>query len=302
MKFYRANIILTHRCNLNCKHCYMNASFAYKEEFEKIFIRAKDVLKTLKDNGAREILLTGGECTTFPYITELVKYAKEIGINKVDIFTNGMILNKELFDIVDACHLSLDGLEESHNHIRGDNKSYKNLFSTLDYLRAIDKMTYLQYTVNNKNIDDLCEVSKILKDYLNVRKVKIVNQSNDGRALYSELKPVDLLDVHKIIPKLYENTNYHIQFLTDLWPMYDIKNYYLNSSVALPVWFDLIDDIYYIYDKDYYKNKIDNFDLTILGKQLDMANTKICDYFSKNTNNTYLDVESSLSKLLKKED
>ena len=147
MKCNRVNIILTHRCNLNCKHCYMNASYNVDEDFDKIFLSAKQLLSMLMNNGVTEVMFTGGECTTFPHIVELVKYAKDIGFGKVDIFTNGMILNKELFDLVDACYLSIDGLEHNHNFVRGNNYSFKNLLKTLDYLKEIDKITYLQFTI-----------------------------------------------------------------------------------------------------------------------------------------------------------
>lgn len=301
MKCNRVNIILTHRCNLNCKHCYMNASYNVDEDFDKVFLNTKQLLPTLLNNGINEIMFTGGECTTFPYIVELVKYAKDIGFNKVDIFTNGMILNKKLFDLVDACYLSIDGLEDSHNFIRGNKYSFKNLLQTLDYLREIDKITYLQFTANNHNIDDLYNISKMLINYLNVRKVKIVNQSNEGRALNSELNPINLHQIKDMLPELYENTNYHIQFLSDLWSRYDVANYYLNTEIVLPVWFDLVDNEYYIYSKDCFVKSINQFDIIELQNKLKDISLKIINHFKTKLDQTHIDVESVLTNMFKKE-
>lgn len=302
MKCNRVNIILTHRCNLNCKHCYMNASYNVDEDFDKIFLSAKQLLSTLFDGGVNEIMFTGGECTTFPHIVELVKYAKDIGFGKVDIFTNGMILNKELFDLVDACYLSIDGLEQNHNFVRGNNYSFKNLLKTLDYLKEIDKITYLQFTANNYNFDDLYDISKMLINYLNVRKVKIVNQSNEGRALNSELEPIDLYKIKDMLPILYENTNYHIQFLSDLWSRYDVANYYLNTEIILPIWFDLVDNEYYIYTKDCFVNSINKFDMTELQDKLKDISLEVTNHFKTKLEQQYIDVESTLANMFKKEE
>ena len=302
MKCNRVNIILTHRCNLNCKHCYMNASYNVDEDFDKIFLNAKQLLSTLMNNGVTEVMFTGGECTTFPHIVELVKYAKDIGFGKVDIFTNGMILNKELFDLVDACYLSIDGLEHNHNFVRGNNYSFKNLLQTLDYLREIDRITYLQFTANNYNVDDLYDISKMLINYLNVRKVKIVNQSNEGRALNSELEPIDLYKIKDMLPILYENTNYHIQFLSDLWSRYDVENYYLTTEIILPIWFDLVDNEYYIYTKDCFVNSINQFDMTELQNKLKNISLEVVNHFNSKLSQAYIDVESTLANMFKKEE
>lgn len=278
----------------------MNASADIDEDFDKTFSRAKQLLLMLFNNGINELLFTGGECTTYPHIVELVKYAKDIGFNKVDIFTNGMILNRELLDLVDACYLSLDGTERVHNFIRGSEFSFIRLLQTLDYLKEIDKVTYLQFTANNYNINDLYEISNLLSGYLNVRKVKIVNQSTEGRAQNSSLKPIDLYQIKNMLPRLYENTNYHIQFLIDLWSKYDVKNYYLNAKILLPIWFDLIDNEYYIYNKDCFTKDIDNFDLNELQKVLKDIHLKVNNELKNKLNQDFIDVESVIEDLFKK--
>lgn len=299
MKCNKANVIITHRCNLNCKHCYMNASCNVNENFEKIFLNAKQLLATLFKNGITDIMFTGGECTIFPYIVELVKYAKEIGFHRVSVFTNGMILNKELFKLVDDCYLSVDGLEDKHNFIRGNKNAFKNLLQTLDYLRELDKVTYLQFTVNDYNIEDLYELSKMLINYLNVRKVKIVNQSNEGRAINNGFKPINLYKIRKMIPSLYENTNYHIQFLSDLWTRYDVENYYENMVVSSPIWFDLIDGKYYIYNENCFVRDINKFNIGELQNKLESIGLEVSKYFKTKCKQKYIDVEKTFNTILK---
>lgn len=274
----KVNIILTHKCNLNCIHCYLDATIQSKEDLQINYELAIKTIDLLHDNGITHILFTGGECTIFPKITELVKYAKSLNIF-VEIFTNGMILNKELFEIVDKINVSIDGTKEIHNHIRNNQYSFKNLIKVLDYLKEIDKNTNIQITLNNKNFQELEPLSKLFINYLNIRSVKLVNVKIEGRATNLDLLPAESDKILNVISTLYENTKYHIQFITDYMLNNEFVNYYLKGNTSLPLWIDIPKKVFYLYDEEYFKNDIEDFNYNTINTKMQQANKSINDYY-----------------------
>lgn len=74
----KINIIITHKCNLMCKHCYMNAGNMDFEETNIIFSKFKCVIQKIKEMGVKEIMLTGGECTISPIFLKCWNTVKKI--------------------------------------------------------------------------------------------------------------------------------------------------------------------------------------------------------------------------------
>ena len=104
--FNTANILLTHHCNLYCKHCYMNANNKTKEAFEEIYKKTIKTIKQLKEMGVNKVLLSGGECTTFPYLKEVIEYCKKEKI-EVIIFTNAINIPDSIINLVNKMKLIL---------------------------------------------------------------------------------------------------------------------------------------------------------------------------------------------------
>ena len=111
-------IILTDYCNLSCKHCAVNNINKIIYPYEEI--RAE--MQSLYNDGVRILFFCGGETLLWKdgerTIRDLVKEAKEIGFLIVNIVTNGTI-DLDLPE-ADVIFLSLDGLKENHNYIRGN--------------------------------------------------------------------------------------------------------------------------------------------------------------------------------------
>ena len=158
-------IILTDYCNLSCKHCAVN-------NINKIIYPYKDVkeeMEAMYNEGIRILFFCGGETLLWEdsgkNIRDLVKEAKEIGFLIVNIVTNGTI---ELdLPEVDIIFLSLDGLENNHNFIRG------NTFDTI--LKNVEKANNsnicVYMAVNNKNLSDIEGVCKLVKENKNLKSI-----------------------------------------------------------------------------------------------------------------------------------
>ncbi len=258
----RANIIITHKCNLNCRHCYMDLLHQKQLNDDEIYARTKKVIDMLKQQGIMEIMFTGGEIFTFKYIKEILEYSKSIGIKNI-IFTNGLAFDNQCLEYIDQVNISLDGDKETHNYIRGNNRSFDKVMEVLDILKEKDIWTTLQISLNDVNIQKLDFLPSLLLNHLNIRCVNLTTVVNQGNAVINNLTNDDEFDykVLKLLPKLYEDTKYHIQFRPSLMSNYDFVNCYINEIPIFPVWIDIVDDNYYIIKDSSYSGKIDEFNV-----------------------------------------
>ena len=109
-------IKLSHDCHLSCLHCH----FWKKKGPSLTFKSAVNILRSMHDIGVRIMIFEGGEPFLWKDdrfdIRSIVNEAKNLFFN-VGITTNGTLPIDINSDIV---WVSIDGLKETHNKIRGD--------------------------------------------------------------------------------------------------------------------------------------------------------------------------------------
>src|SRR3989344_7476050 len=137
----------TSRCNLSCSHCFYHDSLNKKvkelslEEIDK-FTKTMDPLLLL--------ILTGGEPYVRSDIDQIVKIFYEntkvpiITIPSNGFFTGRMI--EKVRKIMELCPklvlnqlISLDGLYELHDKIRGFEGSFNKAIKTIEALKELQK-------------------------------------------------------------------------------------------------------------------------------------------------------------------
>ncbi|MDY6990296.1 MAG: radical SAM protein [Thermodesulfobacteriota bacterium] len=108
---------LTRRCNLKCKHCYLGTP-------RELDLSLSEVVATLKEfekmQGLR-VLFSGGEPLLYPELRNLNKRLPQFALRKV-LLTNGTRIteeNQDLWSHFDEIQVSLDGLKEGHEALRG---------------------------------------------------------------------------------------------------------------------------------------------------------------------------------------
>ncbi len=114
---------LTHRCNLRCKHCYINAGIPLQHE-----VTPKEVLRLIeefKNLGGNRLIITGGE----PFLRrkllyETVKKARKLEVQDINVETNGTLIDGQdvhfLRDSGVKVAVSLGGATgKSHSYVRG---------------------------------------------------------------------------------------------------------------------------------------------------------------------------------------
>lgn len=158
-KIHQLNYIFwecTLRCNLNCQHCGSDClkDAAVKDMPLEDFLRALDQLKGIINPNQTIVVLTGGEALLRNDLEEVGLRLYERGF-PWGLVTNGMLLSpKKLLSLVDSglrsITVSLDGLEESHNWLRGNKKSFRNATEAIKLLPTIPDLKYDVVTCANR--------------------------------------------------------------------------------------------------------------------------------------------------------
>lgn len=117
-----ANLLihLLDRCNLHCKHCYLNARQKGKQILPLYLV--KRTIDEAEELGIKSVQLSGGEPFLYPHITEVLQ--STIGKNfTVTVSTNGTLINNEHASLLAEtnAHLvtSIDGPPDYHDMFRG---------------------------------------------------------------------------------------------------------------------------------------------------------------------------------------
>jgi len=155
---------ITNTCNYHCSYCIFSSE-AKKYENELTTDEVKEAIKDLKENNFTYIKFTGGEPFTRKDMTEILKYATELGFN-MDISTNASLITneiaKELKNInFPMIHVSLDGSDKtSHEYVRGENTFEKTL-KGIKYLTQNNIYTRIGTVIYKQNEDKLEEIIKL---------------------------------------------------------------------------------------------------------------------------------------------
>ncbi|MCD6477510.1 MAG: radical SAM protein [Candidatus Aenigmarchaeota archaeon] len=166
------NIMLTNRCNLRCKYCFMNAGasgYVYEptlEEIRKLMKQARDE----KPVGSKAIQLTGGEPTIRDDLIEIIKMAKELGFVHVQLNTNGIKLSEDIELCkkikeagVNTIYMSFDGVSKKTNPWIEQNKK------AIENLRKVGlNSVVLVPVVMKTNLDELADIIKYAIENIDV--------------------------------------------------------------------------------------------------------------------------------------
>ncbi|EDS76999.1 metallo cofactor biosynthesis protein [Clostridium botulinum C str. Eklund] len=216
-------IILTDYCNLSCKHCAVN-------NINKIMYPYNDIVDEMNkmyEEGIRILFFCGGETLLWEdedkdkNIRDLIIKAKQIGFFIVNIVTNGTID----LDIpeADVIFLSLDGLKDNHNFIRGD--TFDKIIDNVSKAKHSNICVYM--AVNNINYKDIKGVAQIVRDNPNLKSISFnlhtPYEGTEQLALSREEKVYVIRTIKDMIKEKYPIFN-----------LYSALDYYIKNQWERP--------------------------------------------------------------------
>jgi Fe-coproporphyrin III synthase len=138
---YRLLINLTRQCNLRCQMCIQGRGeeevYPWNDPKNQLPFSAWTTLLDQTAGFSPFLSISGGEPTIHPQFREFVVAAKRRGF-VFELVTNGTLLTRDADFIVEQgiefVSVSLDGLEERHDEIRGHQGSFRR---AVDGIRAL---------------------------------------------------------------------------------------------------------------------------------------------------------------------
>lgn len=213
-----ATFNLTKACNLNCRHCYANASpnSAHTSELSEHEIEyAISNLDKIVSHQPRLLIFSGGEPTLkISLLIHAIKCAYDFGFN-VRLNTNGIIMPNELIQVLKECNvltqISIDGInEDSHGYLRGNKYSFIKAKETLYQLTQNGCRVRVSMTTHAKNYEEIPDVFMMAADN-GAEQFITSNLVVSGRAQHEGLKPVSLSKEFNVIYNLVkDNKKYQL--------------------------------------------------------------------------------------------
>lgn len=201
---YKANEVKVHRlsylmwectlrCNLSCKHCGSDCRRNMLQEDMPLsdFLKVVDSITPYVDPHETMIVITGGEPLMRKDLEECGRQIYERGY-PWGLVSNGLAmtetrLNNLILSGLRSVTISLDGLEESHNNLRGNLNSFKNAFNAVKLLTAKEEHLIFDVVtcISPLNIEELPAIKQMLVE-IGVKKWRVFTIFPIGRAAINE--------------------------------------------------------------------------------------------------------------------
>lgn len=166
-KLDRLYLHLTRACNLNCRHCYLEAGNSLENELT--ITEALGVIDEFAQLGGEQLILTGGEpLLRRKLLHEIIRHAGEVGIKVIFVETNGTLICDADIDIFGKYNVdvgvSLDGAtKESHDYIRGSG-NYEKTIAAIQKLSREGIKVKIGATLMKTNINEAERIIYLAKD------------------------------------------------------------------------------------------------------------------------------------------
>lgn len=221
----RCEMIINEYCNFKCPYCKGLAKQVFSDRKRKE-LTVEEIKRNIDlwcDNGALEnIRFSGGEPTYHKGIVEIVEYAKEKGIKRIAISTNGSNKRELYQELINAgCNdfsISLDASDPiTGDFMAGDIKGSWN--KVVENIEWISKQTYVTVGVVLElgNISNFIDIVNYASS-LGVADIRVIPSAQWDQPL-TELSNIskDILDKHPILKYRVNNfiVGKRIRGLTD---------------------------------------------------------------------------------------
>ncbi len=215
---YIAEIDVTSKCNLSCKHCFYFKNPEYVPAKEMLLEEWEVKLKEIYKSGIRRLCIVGGE----PSLKiEVLKLANKI-FPYIDICSNGLIRIPE--EINHRIFISIDGTDVYNKKYRGHeilkkiSENYYNdkrvvVLMTLNKINYTDIGYVAEYAIKNKLqslVFSLFTPMNIDEDlyFDDTSRKKIINAIIEAKEIYPDLIKMNKFSLNWYASKNHKNKCY----------------------------------------------------------------------------------------------
>jgi nif11-class peptide radical SAM maturase 3 len=202
---------ITLKCNLACQHCGSRAGHARAQELSTQ--EALNLVKQLADVGIKEVTLIGGEAFLRPDWLEIAQAITEAGMI-CGMTTGGFGITLETAQKmkdsgIKVVSVSVDGLEATHDRLRGKPGSWQWAFKTMSHLKAAGIYFGCNTQINRLSAPEFPQIYTRIRDagifaWQIQLTVPMGNAADNSDIL---LQPYELLDVYPMIARIVEQAN-----------------------------------------------------------------------------------------------
>jgi radical SAM enzyme (rSAM/lipoprotein system) len=210
----------TLRCDLQCLHCGSDCTAApgSPDMPLPLFLGVLDEISRTTSPGRITVCLTGGEPALRPDLQDCIREISRRGF-PVGMVTNGWSLTPERLSALavaglGAMTVSLDGLKESHDRLRGRKGSFERACRTIAAASRSSVLSDVVTCVHPGNLDELPEVMGLLCR-LGVSRWRLAPIFPRGRAAGNGLLKLDrdgLVRTLELIREARKTGTMHVSF------------------------------------------------------------------------------------------
>lgn len=199
---------VTRACNLRCVHCYASATPGPAPN-ELTRSEGFALLEDLKQFDVPAVLFSGGEPLVRPETLEFLSFARSVGLS-CTLSTNGMLIDDAMADRLAEVGLkyagiSIDGIGEKHNKLRGAPGAFAAAVAGIDRCRARGIRVGVRFTVHALNHTYLDEIFDFCQEH-DVQRLCVYHLAYAGRG--GKMQKVDLTgdQTRAIVDRIFERT------------------------------------------------------------------------------------------------
>lgn len=188
---------ITRRCNLSCMHCL--AGHENRERGNIDVGAALDCLQKIRDVGVTRITWTGGEPTLAEPMLALIQRCHEYGLSTV-MTTHGVSTRPAVLEALDPrsdrVRLSFDGLQDTHDVIRGG-RFFGKTIKTAEQMLARGFRTEANISVLGENVEQIPDLIALLAK-VGLHRFVLLTLMMRESAVDNALKPPSLSQIEQL--------------------------------------------------------------------------------------------------------
>ena len=228
------DIKLTYRCNNNCNYCCQDRKLREVESDLSVNF-VQDILN--REGYASKVVLTGGEATLNPNLTDIIKIIKKYGINNIQLQSNAKKLAEKeyLSRIIEAgvnsFGISLHGSEKSmHEAFTGTEGSFDAVIVALENLKEYRVPVALNCVITKHNVNWLGNIVDFIDDNHYAKSVQFAFIHMTGRAESGINDYVKISEAASQVKMMLQNRKKTIDIFTEAIPFCLMEGFEKNVS------------------------------------------------------------------------